>query len=230
MSTTSLAPKGFIFDLDGTLLDTEPLYTEATQKVMDPIGRRFTLEFKRTIVGREAMESANMTVSEYDLPMDAQTFLDRRSVFLKVLFPAAQPITGAETFIEGLLDQDVPIAIATSSSREMFELKRSQKPWLQKITTTLCGDEVRRSKPDPEIFVEAANALGISAADSIVFEDSITGFKAARAAGMTVIGIDSPYLLDVDRTEANLVIDDYQGLAFVQGQLFVGEGADPDSA
>ena len=112
----------------------------------------------------------------------------------------------------------------------MFELKRSQKPWLQKITTTLCGDEVRRSKPDPEIFVEAANALGISAADSIVFEDSITGFKAARAAGMTVIGIDSPYLLDVDRTEANLVIDDYQGLTFVQGQLFVGEGADPDSA
>ena len=171
-----------------------------------------------------------MTVSEYDLPMDAQTFLDRRSVFLKVLFPTAQPITGAETFIEGLLDQDVPIAIATSSSREMFELKRSQKPWLQKITTTLCGDEVRRSKPDPEIFVEAANALGISAADSIVFEDSITGFKAARAAGMTVIGIDSPYLLDVDRTEANLVIDDYQELTFVQGQLFVGEGADPDSA
>ena len=47
---------------------------------------------------------------------------------------------------------------------------------------------------------------------------------------MTVIGIDNPYLLDVDRTEANLVIDDYQGLTFVQGQLFVGEGADPDSA
>ncbi len=230
MSTGSLAPKGFIFDLDGTLLDTEPLYTEATQKVMDPTGQRFTLEFKRTIVGREAMESANMTVSEYALPMDAQTFLDRRSVFLKILFPGAQPISGAEAFIEGLLGQDVPIAIATSSSREMFELKRSQKPWLQRITTTLCGDEVTRSKPNPEIFLKAAHALGVSATDCIVFEDSITGFEAASAAGMTVIGIDSPYLLDADRTEANFVIDDYQGLALVQGQLLINEGADHGSA
>ena len=230
MSTGSLATKGFIFDLDGTLLDTEPLYTEATQKVMDPTGQRFTLEFKRTIVGREAMESANMTVSEYALPMDAQTFLDRRSVFLKILFPGAQPISGAEAFIEGLLGQDVPIAIATSSSREMFELKRSQKPWLQRITTTLCGDEVTRSKPNPEIFLKAAHALGVSATDCIVFEDSITGFEAASAAGMTVIGIDSPYLLDADRTEANFVIDDYQGLALVQGQLLINEGADHGSA
>jgi len=214
MSTTSLAPKGFIFDLDGTLLDTEPLYTEATQKVMDPIGRRFTLEFKRTIVGREAMESANMTVSEYDLPMDAQTFLDRRSVFLKVLFPTAEPITGAERFIEGLLDQDVPIAIATSSSRAMFELKRSKKPWLQAVEVTLCGDEIGASKPAPDIFLAAAQKLQLAPSDCLVFEDAVTGIQAARAAKMPVIVIDNPYLLEVDRDQANGLVNNYE--PFVQ--------------
>lgn len=227
MSIASLTPKGFIFDLDGTLLDTEPLYTEATQKVMDPTGQRFTLDFKRTIVGREAMESATMTVSEYALPMDAKTFLDRRSVFLKVMFPLALPILGAEAFVESLIHQAIPIAIATSSSREMFELKRSRKPWLQKITTTLCGDEVEASKPNPEIFIKAAKVLGVSTSECLVFEDSITGFNAAKAAGMNVIGIDSPYLLDADRTEANLIIADYQGLALQKGQLLFDSGSNP---
>ena len=74
---TFLPASALIFDLDGTLLDTEPLYTLATQRVFDEYGKDFTLEFKRTIVGREAKESAEMTVRHFDLPIELRRFSQR---------------------------------------------------------------------------------------------------------------------------------------------------------
>ena len=84
--------QALIFDLDGTLLDTEPLYTLATQRVFDEYGKVFTLEFKRTIVGREAKESAEMTVRHFDLPIDAETLA--AGVTSEDAFPDAPAIEG----------------------------------------------------------------------------------------------------------------------------------------
>ncbi|MDG1923866.1 MAG: HAD hydrolase-like protein, partial [Pseudomonadales bacterium] len=98
-------PKAILFDLDGTLLDTEPLYTLATQKVLDPFGITFTLEFKRTIVGRQALQSAAMTVEHYGLALTPQAFLDQRAHYLNDLFPNAAAIAGAEAFLTLLTEQ-----------------------------------------------------------------------------------------------------------------------------
>jgi pseudouridine-5'-monophosphatase len=206
---TFFPAQAFIFDLDGTLLDTEPLYTLATQQVFDRYDKLFTLEFKRTIVGREAKASAAMTVEHFDLPLTPDAFLAARGEILQTLFADASPILGAQPFLSALHHADQPVGIATSSSRTLFELKRSKKPWLQSIDHTLCGDEVTASKPEPEIFLKAATLLDVDAHHCVVFEDAESGIEAAKRAGMTVICVDSPYIGEKERRAADAVISDF---------------------
>ena len=206
---TFFPAQAFIFDLDGTLLDTEPLYTLATQQVFDRYDKLFTLEFKRTIVGREAKASAAMTVEHFDLPLTPDAFLAARGEILQTLFADASPILGAQPFLSALHHADQPVGIATSSSRTLFELKRSKKPWLQSIDHTLCGDEVTASKPEPEIFLKAATLLDVDAHHCVVFEDAESGIEAAKRAGMTVICVDSPYIGEKERRAADAVIRDF---------------------
>ena len=212
MDTNFLPASALIFDLDGTLLDTEPLYTLATQRVFDEYGKVFTLDFKRTIVGREARESAEMTVQHFDLPIDAETFLAARGYILQTLFPDAPAIEGAERFMATLHPSGFIHGIATSSARELFELKRSKKTWLKAVTRTLCGDEVAKSKPDPDIFLTMARTLGIDPSDCVVFEDAESGIQAAEAAGMRVICVDSPYIGEAAKQCANAVIQDFNDI------------------
>ena len=212
MDMTFLPASALIFDLDGTLLDTEPLYTLATQRVFDEYGKDFTLEFKRTIVGREAKESAEMTVRHFDLPIDAETFLAARGDILKTLFPDAPAIEGAEPFMAALQSSVFSHGIATSSARALFELKRSKKPWLKAVTHTLCGDEVTKSKPDPDIFLTMARTLGVDPSDCVVFEDAESGIQAAEAAGMRVICVDSPYIDEAAKQRADAVIQGFNDI------------------
>ena len=118
-----------IFDLDGTLVDTEPFYSEATQIVLEPYGKDFTKDFKRKIMGGDALLSASMTVKEFDLEMTPEDFLEKREVHLKVLFPKATEISGAGEYLRRLKDAGTRIALATSSSKALCEIKIGHRIW-----------------------------------------------------------------------------------------------------
>ena len=208
-------PKAVIFDLDGTLLDTEPLYTRAAQKILAPHGHQYTMELKRKVMGGDSIRSAQLTVDEFNLPMTAQEFLKEREAYLETLFPRAEEIEGAGDYLHSLYSKNIPIGIATSSHRHLLDLKIMKRDWRAKISITVCGDdtELIKGKPEPDIFLLCAARMGIEAPDVIAFEDSRNGVLSAKAAGMKVVAIESMYTTEEDLSEADLVIKNYNSLA-----------------
>ena len=203
-----------IFDLDGTLLDTEPLYTKAAQHILDPFGQTYTLEHKKQVMGGDSHLSAAATIKEYKLPLTPDEFLHQREQQLLGLFPDAAEIAGAGEFLQACLARGQKLGLATSSNQRMCELKLSKKSWKNVFHARVCGDdsELGSGKPAPDIFLLCAARLGVQPADAWVFEDSANGIAAARAAGMRVVGMRSPYIFEKDLMQADLIISSFTEL------------------
>ena len=214
MTSLPTDPAAIIFDLDGTLLDTEPLYTAAAQRVLDPHGHVYSMELKRKVMGGDSMRSAQLTIDEFNLRMTAKEFLLAREVHLKALFPEAEEIPGAGDYLRHLYSTNVPTGIATSSHQHLCDLKINKRDWRPLLAMVVCGDddELHKSKPEPDIFLLCARRMGIKPEDVIAFEDSRNGVLAAKAAGMTVVAVESPYTSSEDLQEADLIIENYRSL------------------
>ncbi len=183
-----------LFDLDGVLLDTERLYTEATQAVVGRYGKTYTWAIKRDAMGRDAHVSARIVLERLGIPLSSDAFLAERNAILEGLAAQCRALDGAEAFVRLLVAKGVPVAVATSSDRRLYELKVRPHPWFDLFGAVVCGDDPRvlAKKPAPDIFLVAAKDLGAEPGRCLVFEDSLAGVEAALAAGMRVIALPDP--------------------------------------
>ena len=135
-------------------------------------------------------------------------------MYLLELFPTTPEIKGAGEFVSSLANEHIPVGLATSSHKPLCDIKLSSKAWGSSFHSIVCGDNqaVKKGKPEPDIFLVCADLLNIAAGNCVVFEDSPTGIKAARSAGMRVIAINSQYVDLADLTEAEIIIDSYHEL------------------
>ncbi|KAG0949820.1 hypothetical protein G6F57_006724 [Rhizopus arrhizus] len=184
-----------IFDMDGLLLDTERVYTEVTQQILNEYagGIRFTWDIKSKLMGRTGDESAAMVVETYKLPMTTTEYLKLTAVIQEELFPHAKVLPGVEKLIRHLHAHNVPIAVATSSTRSKFQLKTSlNKELFELFDVIICGDdaEIKNGKPAPDLFLAAQKRLGNPPAENcLVFEDAVNGVQAGLNAKMNVVWI-----------------------------------------
>src|SRR5262245_22175493 len=112
-------PECVLFDLDGTLLDTEPLYTQATQLVVAPYGKAFDWSIKKHVVGGQAQATAAFTIAQLQLPLTVDEFLSRRNLELYRLFADVPAMPGAVALVQALRAAGARLAIATSSERAL---------------------------------------------------------------------------------------------------------------
>lgn len=183
-----------LFDLDGTLLDSEALYTEATEIVCQRYDKTFTLDLKRKIMGGDSREGARTVIEALSLPLTPEAYLSAREVELNRLIPGIRSMAHAEELIARLRRDQVPYCIATSGHRAITERKLAHHAYLRETATIVCGDDARmtRGKPAPDIFLLAARELGVDPVRCVVIEDTVNGVRAGVAAGMRTIAVIDP--------------------------------------
>ena len=138
-----------IFDLDGTLLDTETLYTEAAIVVGRRYGAEYTLEIKRTVMGGDTMVGAHHVVQTLALPIEPEQYIAEREVELHALLAQVVPMPGAIALLEALRARRIPIAVATSGHRAITQHKLQNQPFLKDLAALVCGDDPRLERPKP---------------------------------------------------------------------------------
>ncbi len=202
--------------MDGVLLDTERFYTEVTQVIVGRWGKTFDWSVKGNMIGRKALDAARYLVEALDLPISAEDYLREREAGLRELMPTASAMPGARALTEALRMRGIPQALATSSSRPLFELKATRhRAWFaETFQVVVTGDDPRltRSKPAPDIFLLTAGDLGADPTTCLVVEDAPVGVAAARAAGMQVLAVPDPGMDRAPYAAADLVVDSLAGL------------------
>ncbi|XP_050460626.1 pseudouridine-5'-phosphatase-like isoform X1 [Cataglyphis hispanica] len=202
-----------LFDMDGLLLDTEYLYTKAFNRTINRYGKEFTWEHKAHVMGFKSNDVAGYIIEELDLPLTPEEFKQEITEICQELFPRTKPMPGAVRLLKHLKENNVPMALATSSGRETYELKTSHWHDLFELFhhKVIGGSdpEVVHGKPEPDIFLTAAKRFRDNPDPSkcLVFEDAPNGVKAALNAGMQVVMVPDPMLPKHYTSEATLVLN-----------------------
>lgn len=185
-SPESLAPvRAIVFDLDGLLVDTEPIFAEVARRVLQRRGLTLVPEVLHGMIGTPARQALRVFGDHYALPDAVEDLMAECSeLFFVVLGDKPAPLMpGALELLDRLERNDLPKAIATSSRADYVKKILAPHAVLDRFSFVLTADDVVRGKPSPDIYQKAAGRLGCPPSQVLVLEDSVNGLKAAKAAG-----------------------------------------------
>ncbi|WP_433918081.1 HAD family phosphatase [Streptomyces canus] len=190
---SSLSGISVIFDLDGTLVDSEPNYYEASRRLLAEHGIAFTWQDNEQYVGISTWETLGVWQERYGITAPRIELLgELNHRYLELARTATRAYPEMRKFVELLAGAGVPMAVASGSSPEAIDAILAGTGLDTYLRTTVSADEVAHGKPAPDVFLEAAHRLGADPADCVVLEDAAPGAAAAHAAGMRCIAI--PYV------------------------------------
>ena len=197
--------RALLFDIDGTLANTDPLHLKAFNQVLGPHGH----VFDHARFSRELQGFANISIGERFLPNEtmerrAAILDEKEEVFRSLVAGQIEPLPGLMALLDRADDAGVPMVAVTNAPRLNAELLLSGLGITQRFKALVIGDELPYGKPHPLPYQEGLRFVGASAAASIAFEDSRSGVQSATAAGIPTIGIRTS-LSDADLVASGAV-------------------------
>lgn len=187
--------RGILFDMDGVLIDSEPVHEKAIVALTEELGTRvddheFLFSLKgvpeKIVAGkiRELFPETGLTIDE---------MISRKLALYAEIFEAVELIPGAREFVVQCKEAGKQLAVATSASRSTQELTFRRFGFDEYFEAVVAGDQITNGKPHPEPYLLAASKLGLPPEDCIVIEDSIHGVASGKAAGCQVIGLTTTF-------------------------------------
>lgn len=215
--------KGVIFDFDGVIVDSHAVHKRAWIKFLESVGSRVSEEELQFILdGRKRDDIMRHFLGA----LDAERMADyghRKELIFRDEATDVQTIDGLLSFLKDLEDEQLTLGIASSGSRSRVNFLLDRLDLKRHFQVVVTGDEVKKGKPDPAVFLRAAQALQKDPGELLAFEDSVSGIQSAKAAGMKCVGIAQPdratVLFD---SGADHVVPDFCSLSYSKLQeLFV---------
>lgn len=201
----------FIFDMDGVLIDSEPMHIEMESEVYKELGIEISEEEMHGFVGRSPLEVWSEIREEHGLTQSARELkeydFDRKLEWLKAR--ELEPIPGIPELIRDLEKREITLAVASSSPPDMIELVTRKLHIQHRFELMASGEEVPNGKPAPDLFLKVAKYFSVEPESCVVIEDSSNGVKAAKAAGMYCIGFRNPNSGNQNLSAADMIVDDF---------------------
>lgn len=200
-----------IFDMDGVIIDSEPIYFQIEQELFREVGLELSREEHSTYVGRSDLWE---TVSKkYNLDVDLNEIHSKeKSRYLEIISNSFDqgPIDGVKERIKELASDDIKLVLASSSEMKNIELVLTKFDLLDYFDLRVSGANLETSKPHPEIFLKAAEMADSVPKNCLVIEDSTNGVRAAKAANMKCIGFKNPNSGNQDLSAADWIINSFE--------------------
>lgn len=200
--------RAVVFDMDGLMFNTEDMYTLAGEELLRRRGLEFTTELKNEMMGMRPQPAFERMIAACCLRESWQELAEESNrIFLDLLDGRLAPMPGLMELLDALERAKIPKAVCTSSTRELVLACLRPFDLAKRFEFVLVAEDVVHGKPHPEIYLTAAQRLGVPPAEMLVLEDSENGCRAAAAAGVYTVAVPGEHSLEHDFSMASLVID-----------------------
>lgn len=186
-SPDPLAFDAVLFDMDGTLVDSEPIWFEVLRTVVPEFGGELPDDAHGALHGSDRVTTTRILRERYGLTGDTRAFWERVVERLTVELAHARAMPNAGAWVEAVAAAERPQAVVSNSPRAMVEASLAPHAWARHLRVRIAVDDVPRGKPHPDSYLLAAERLAVSARRCLVVEDSEAGARAAIAAGATCL-------------------------------------------
>ena len=200
--------RAVVFDLDGIIANTEDLYEQAGETVLGRRGKTYDADLREQIMGRPVVDAIQIMIECHSLPDTVDGLMcECTDVLQQLIATSLAPMTGAVSLINDLQSSRLPIAVATSATPEYADNVLTRLKLKQQFRFILTAADIHRGKPDPEIYLLAADRLGIAPSKIMVLEDSANGCRAAVASGAFAVAVPNRHTRNHNFDGARFVAD-----------------------